>query len=155
MTHAQAQEGLGEQVRRGREEARALGEEFAGIADDLRQLAKSEVQLAKAELREQAALGTKIAMWGGIAALMSLVLIFFVFLTIMFALDAAMPLWAAALITTALILAITAFAGLMAYNRLKQLSVVPKKTMSSVKEDVQWAKDQLKSSATLSTSGAR
>ena len=155
MTHAQTQEGLGEQIRRGSEEARAIGEEFAGIADDFRRLARSEVELAKAEMREQVALGVKVAMWGGIAALMSLVLLFFVFLSVMFALDTAMPLWAAALITTGLILAIAAFAGLMAYQRVKQLTVVPKKTMSSVKEDVQWAKDQLKSSATLSTNGAR
>lgn len=155
MTHAQTQEGLGEQIRRGGEEARAIGEEFAGIADDFRRLARSEVELAKAEMREQVALGVKVAMWGGIAALMSLVLLFFVFLSVMFALDTAMPLWAAALITTVLILAIAAFAGLMAYGRVKQLTVVPKKTMSSVKEDVQWAKDQLKSSATLSTNGAR
>ena len=155
MTHAQAHEGLGEQVRRGRDEARALGEEFAGIADDLRSLARNEVELAKAEMREQVSIGVKLAIWGGVAALMALVTTFFVFLTVMFALDAAMPLWAAALITTGIALLFTAVAGLLAYRRVKQLTVVPKKTMTSVKEDVQWAKDQLKSSATLSTNGAR
>ncbi|MCC7366162.1 MAG: phage holin family protein [Dehalococcoidia bacterium] len=152
MTHAEGS--LGDSVRRGRDEASALREEVAAIAGDLRDLAKTEVELVKAELREQKSVAMRIAIWGGVAALMALVMLFFVFLTVMFALDTAMPLWAAALITTGIITAIAAVAGLLAYQQVKRLTVVPKKTISSVQEDVRWAKDQLKSSATLSTGGA-
>lgn len=145
---------LGAAWRRGRDEARGLGEETAGIAADLRSLLQSEVELAKAEMREQAGLAAKIAAWGAIALVMSMVMTVFVFLTVFFALDTVMPDWLAALVTTALLAVLAAFAGWMAYSRVKSMTVVPKKTIDSVKEDVRWAKGQLRSSPTSSASGA-
>lgn len=145
---------LGGAWRRGRDEARGLGEEAAGIAADLRGLLQSEVELAKAEVREQVALGVKVAIWGGVALVAALVMTVFVFLTIFFALDTFMPEWLAALVTTGILALLAAFAGWMAYSRVKSMTVVPKKTIHSVKEDVRWAKGQLQSSPTSSASGA-
>ncbi len=153
MSHAAEQPGLGDQFRRGRDEARALGEEFAAIAEDMRQLARMEVELAKAEVREQIQLATRAAIYGGIAAVLALMTLGFLLLALRDLLDLWMPAWAASLITAGVALVIAAIVGWLAYNRVKQITVVPKKTMSSVKEDVQWAKDQLRSSATLSANG--
>lgn len=151
----EAQESFGEQFRRGRDEARQIGEEFAGIAEDMRQLARSEVELAKAEVREQIQLVTRAAIYGAVAAVVALIALGLLFITLRDVLDLWMPTWAASLITTGVALLVAAIGGWLAYIRIKQVTVVPKKTMSSVKEDVQWARDQLRSSATLSTSGTR
>jgi uncharacterized membrane protein YqjE len=151
----QAQESLGDQFRRGRDEARSIGEEFAGIAGDMRQLARSEVELAKAEMREQVRLVIRAATWGAVAAVVALIALGLAFVTLRDVLDLWMPTWVASLVSLGVALLIAAIGGWLAYRRIKQVTVVPKKTMSSVKEDVQWAKDQLRSSATLSTSETR
>lgn len=144
----ETRDSLGDDLRRGRDEARGLGEEAGQIAQDLRDLLRSEVQLAKAETREQINLAIRSAIWGAVAALCALLALVFVALTIMFALWVVLPMWLSALIVTAGLFVIAGLAGLMAYARIKQISVVPKRTVSSLKEDVAWAKAQLKSSTT-------
>jgi len=145
-------EGLGDQVRRGRTEAGELREEMVGIANDLGDLLRSEVELAKAEIREQAAQGAKIALWAGVAVVAALLTVAFVFVTEFIALDAVMRAWLAALITTATLAGITAVAGGVAYAHFRELSVVPTKTITSVREDVRWARGQLSSSSRTSES---
>jgi uncharacterized membrane protein YqjE len=135
-----------EDLRSGGAEFRDLRDEAAGIAEDLRDLLQSEVGLAKAEVREQINLVVRSAIWGGIAAVAALLTLGFAGLTGMYALDLVLPLWLSALIVTAVLLTIAAIAGLMVKARIKQLSVVPKRTVHSIREDVAWAKRQLKSS---------
>src|SRR6185437_7616226 len=108
--------------------------EMAGIAGDLRQLAATEVELAKAELGEQVGLARNIAIAGGIALVAAMLGLVFVFVTIMVALAAVMPWPAAALITTVLLFGIAGVGGLLVYTWFKRLTVVPKKTISSVRE---------------------
>jgi hypothetical protein len=72
---------------------------------------------------------------------------FFLFLTIMFALDTALPLWAAALITAAIALALAAVFAMLAMEQFKRFSPVPKRFIRTVREDIQWAKTQMQSSA--------
>jgi uncharacterized membrane protein YqjE len=151
----QHEEGLRDQFRRGREEATDLREELAGIAADLRQLAQGEVQLAKAEMRESIANLKQSLIFGGVALVAAMLALTWVFLTLMFALDAAMPLWAASLITLAVLLATAGIAGMLLRSRLAGVSVVPKRTVSSVQEDVRWAKDQLRSQPASSSSATR
>lgn len=146
MIEPMADEGLGDRLRRGREEARGLGEEAAGIAADLRGLLQSEIQLAKAEAREQVSTLVQVAVWGGIALATALIAAVFVFVTVMAVLDTFLAHWLAALLTTLLVLAISGGAAWVAYGRFKSISVVPRKTISSVREDVRWAKGQLQSS---------
>lgn len=145
MTSAET-EGLGHQMRRGRQEVRDLGGELSGIASDVRTHARTQAELAKAELGEQAGIALRVAIWGGVALVAAALMLVFLFLTVMFAISTALPLWAGALITTALLLAIAAAAGGLAYLRLRQVSVVPKRTVRSLKEDVRWAREQLRSS---------
>ncbi len=145
---APAVDGIRGDLRRGADEARGLGEEVGAIAQDLRDLVRSEVELARAEVREQISLGIKSAIWAGVGVVAAGLALVFVALTIMFALDVALPLWLSALIVTAGLIALAAIAGLMVRARIKQITVVPKKTIGSIREDVEWAKAQLKSSTT-------
>lgn len=146
-------ESLGAAWRRGKDEARSLGDEAAGIAGDIRTLLQSEVALAKAEVHEQISLAVKIAIWGGVALVAGLLMATFAFITLFVALDLVMPQWLAGLVTTAILAVIAAVGALMARARLKAMTVVPKKTIDSVREDVRWAKDQLRSTTTSSASG--
>jgi len=135
-----------DELKRGSAEIRGLREEAAGIAGDLRDLLKSEVQLAKAEAGENVGRIVRAAIWGGVAAIAAILTLVWLALTATYALDTQLPLWAAALIVTGALLLLAAIAGLTAKGALKQFSAVPKRTVSSIKEDVAWAKRQLKSS---------
>jgi len=136
---------LGDQLRHTRSEAQAVRGELSSIAAELSELLQMEAQLAKAEANEATRHATKGATFGAVGGVLALISGIFVFLTIMLALDEVLPLWAAALVTTLIGLALTAIFMLMARSEMKQFSPTPKRFMKSLKEDMQWAKTQLKS----------
>ncbi len=136
-----------EQLRWSREEARTLGAQVGDIAADLRDLAALEARLARAEMKEQLALSARNIALGAGALLFSLLALTFAFLTVMFALWVALPMWAAALITTLILLGIAGTAGFLAYDGLRQVKVKPERTLQSIREDMAWARDQMRSSA--------
>jgi hypothetical protein len=131
-----------------REEATFFWNEVVSIRSDLQQLAAAEVRLLQAEVAEQTGIVRQVAMWGGVAAILALLLLSFSFVTVMFALDTAMDTWLAALITTLLIATLAGACALVARSRLKAFSLTPKRTINSLKEDVEWAKDLVKSNKT-------
>jgi hypothetical protein len=102
-------------------------------------LARAEVIEARQHATRGAAMGTGAGVMGFFAAL-------FACLTLMFVLDTFMPLWLAALITTAVVAALAALLGAMARQEFKRFSPVPRRFMKSMKEDIQWAKAQTRSS---------
>ncbi len=146
-------ESISEDLKRGRTEAREVGGEFSGIAEDLRRIFQTETELAKAEMRESVQSAVQGAIWGGVAATFGILLLTFLGLAGMFALDLVMPLWAAALVTAGAILVLAVIAGLVAYNRFKQVKVAPTKAIGHMREDVSWAGSQLKSSVTSNGNG--
>ena len=141
------QEPLSDQLRRGVDELKGVREDAADLFQDLRVLAQKEMELARAEMKEQVAYGRNAAILAGVAAVVALLTLAFFAVTAMFALDEVMDTWLAALITALGLLTITAIAGLLAYSQIKQITVAPKKTMQSVNEDVQWARDRMSFSA--------
>jgi uncharacterized membrane protein len=141
---------IGGQFQRSRDEMRGIQEEMAAIAQDMRNIARTEVELAKAEMGEQIALGKRLGIWGAVAAVMGFITLIFAFTALMLALDEAMPLWAAALITFGVAALITLTAAMLAYGAVKKMTVVPTKAIGSMREDVRWAGAQLKSNMTLS-----
>lgn len=139
-------------LRDGRSEVRDLGTEAAAIAGDLRALVRSEVQLAKAETKEQAGHLVKVAIWGGIAFAAAVVTLVWVALTSTYALSTALPLWLSALIVTIVFATVAGVSALVAKSRAKKLSVLPRRTLKAVKEDVSWAKQQMQSNSTSNAS---
>jgi uncharacterized membrane protein YqjE len=138
---------LKEDLRRSRVEAQALGGELGDIAADVRFLLQKEAQLARAEVQETLNTAVRSLIWGGIAAFLAVPLVMFVFVTLMLALDTAMPLVAAAAITTGVILLLVAIAGALAYSRIKSMNVKPERTVKSLQEDIEWAKTRIRSTA--------
>jgi uncharacterized membrane protein YqjE len=136
-------EAMSDQLRRGMDEIKELRAEFSGFFDDVRGLAEKEMQLARAEMSEQVAYAKNGAMSAAVAAVVALLTLAFLATTLMFALDQAMETWLAALITSGVLLGLTALAGMYAMSQLKRITVAPKKTIASVNEDVRWARDRM------------
>ena len=135
--------GIGERVRQTRDEASAVGGEFKTILDDLRILARKEVELAQAEAQEQVGLATRAGIFGGIALVAAMAGVVFGFLTLMFVLCVWMPMWVAALVTTLVIFATAFIAAVMAREGLRRIRLMPERTISSIREDLVWARDRM------------
>ncbi|HEX8003305.1 MAG TPA: phage holin family protein [Mycobacteriales bacterium] len=121
-----------------RPEQRGVGELIGEIAQDLGTLVRQEIELAKAEVKEEAGkAGGAAGMLGG-AGVAGLLVAFFASLTLMFALDALMPIGWAALIVTVL-WGVVGFA-LYTRGRERLRSVkAPQQTIQTLKEDARWA----------------
>jgi uncharacterized membrane protein YqjE len=136
--------GLKETLRATREEASGLRGEVGDIASELQRLAQLEMQLAKAETDEAKSHATRGAGFGFLAFETAMIGVIFLFLAVMFALDTAMPLWAAALITAGIGLLLAAILGMLARSEMKQFSPMPRRFMRTLQEDVKWARTQMK-----------
>jgi uncharacterized membrane protein YqjE len=107
--------------------------------EDTVRLVQQEIQLAKIELREMLASNLKAAVFLGIAAVCGL--LFFIMLLVTIALI--IPAHAlAAGIETVLFLVLAVILGLIGRAMLKLGA--PPKTMTTLKEDAEWAKQVLK-----------
>jgi uncharacterized membrane protein YqjE len=128
---------------------RSLGELLKQLSEQTTRLVHQELELAKAELTHKGKqAGAGAGMFGGagaigLAALGALTACFIL------ALNAIMPAWLAALIV-ALIYGIIAFVLVkQGQARMKRaVPPVPTQTIETVKEDVEWAKTQMRSDRT-------
>jgi uncharacterized membrane protein YqjE len=123
---------------------RSLGELFATLAQETSTLVRQEVQLAKAELTESASeagrgiafllLGGAVVYAGFLAILAAIILALW---------NAGMDGWLAALVVGVVVAAIGAVMVMRARSSLDPSRLAPRKTVASLKEDTQWAKEQL------------
>ena len=139
---------LTDQLRAVRDEAMSVRGEASSIATDLQQLMRMEVELAKAEMQEARGHAMKGAALGALALELGMIMSIFLFLAVMFALDTAMPLWAAALITTGIIALIAGILAFLARSQISKFSPTPKRAIRTMQEDIQWAKSLMRSSRT-------
>lgn len=122
----------------------SLGELFSELARETTTLARQEVQLAKAELSQSAAqIGRNVAsmLVGGAIAYAG-------FLAILAAIivglgEAGVPWWLSALIVGLVVAAIGYFLIMRARSGLQAASLFPQTTVETLKEDGEWAKEQL------------
>ena len=128
---------------------RSLGELLKQLSEQTTRLVHQELELAKAELQQkgkQAGMGA--GMFGGAGAL-GLAALGALTACFILALDAVMPAWLAALIV-AVVYGIIAFVLVkQGQARIKAAAPpVPEQTIETVKEDVEWAKTQMRSDRT-------
>jgi hypothetical protein len=128
---------------------RSLGELLKQLSEETTRLVHQELELAKAELAQKGRqAGAGASLFGGagaigLAALGALTACFIL------ALNAIMPAWLAALIVAVVYGAIAAFLALRGRDKVKQATpLVPEQTIETVKEDVEWAKTQMRSEKT-------
>ena len=128
---------------------RPVGELLKQLATETSTLMRQELDLAKAEMREKAGkAGPGFGMWGAAGATALLALGSLTAFLIL-ALDGAMPNWLAALIVGLVYAAIAGVLYLRGKQRVEDAgSPVPKQTVETLKEDVQWAKHPTTSAKT-------
>ena len=122
---------------------RPFGELLRQLSEETTRLVHQEIELAKAELTQkgrQAGMGA--GLFGGAGAIGFLALAALTTCFIL-ALDAVMPAWLAALLVAVVYGAIAAVLAVQGRNKVKQATPpVPQQTIETVKEDVQWVKNQ-------------
>ena len=123
---------------------RSLGELFADLSRETTTLVRQEVELAKTEMTQKAtrvlrnigflAIGGAIA-YAGLLALIAAVIVL---------LAMVIPWWLSALVVGLVIAGIGAFLIWKGLNALKQEDLVPRQTIETLKEDQEWAKEQVR-----------
>jgi uncharacterized membrane protein YqjE len=124
----------------------STGELVKQLSEQTTTLVRKEIELAKAELSQKGrTAGEGAGMFGG-AAVIGLLALGTLTTMIVALLDKAMGLWVAALIVTVAYGAIAAVLAMKGRDRVKKgMPPAPEQTVETVKEDVQWAKNQAKS----------
>jgi uncharacterized membrane protein YqjE len=128
---------------------RSLPELLKQLSQETTQLVHQELELAKAELQQKGKqAGAGAGMFGGAGAL-GLAALGALTACFILALDLIMPAWLAALLV-AVVYGIIAFVLVkQGQAKLKQATPpVPEQTIETVKEDVEWAKTQMRSDRT-------
>jgi hypothetical protein len=123
-----------------------IGSLVSGLLKDLQDLVRAEIQLAKTELKEDATGAGKGI--GAIAAgaFVGLVGFFYLIFACIHLLDKALEeLWLSAGIVSLVLLAIAAILALNGRKKLQASSLKPDQTIETLKEDQQWAKQQISS----------
>jgi uncharacterized membrane protein YqjE len=123
-------------------EGRSVGDLLGEVTGDLSRLMRQEVALAKVELKEEATKAGKASgLLAGAGAVGYLVLVF-LSLALMFALDNVMGIGWAAVITALILGIVSAVLFVVGRNKFKQVNPKPEQTVETLKEDVQWAKNR-------------
>jgi xanthine/uracil permease len=123
---------------------RSLGDLFSDLSRETTTLVRQEVQLAKAELTQsatEAARGIGMLVAGGAVAYAGLL---FLLLAIVFGLiEAGWDAWLSALVVGLVVVAIGAVLVLRARESLKPANLAPRRTVETLKEDQEWAKERI------------
>ena len=127
-----------------RKEERSIGELFSELASQTTTLVRQELQLAKVELSQKAAqvgkevglvgLGGAVAYAGFLAVLAALILVIGQFIAV----------WLSALIIGIVVMGIGYFLSQQHLNALKHLDAAPQATIDTLKQDKEWAKEQMR-----------
>jgi uncharacterized membrane protein YqjE len=123
---------------------RSISDVLQDIIRNIQEIVRSEVRLAKTEIREEASKAKTAGAMVGAGAVSAIFGVFFLLLAIVYALIRVVPDWAAALMVS---IFLTVAAGLLVtagVRQFKQVHPTPDKTVENVKENVKWAKQQIK-----------
>lgn len=121
----------------------SLGELFTGLSDDMGDLVRQEIHLAKVETKEtisNATQGVVMIGAGGMIAYAGLIVLLF---AVAAGLSLVMQLWVAHVIVGAIVIIVGALVLMSGRNALKNLSLMPEKTVETIKNDARWAKEQV------------
>ena len=123
---------------------RSLSGVFQDIIRNVQEIVRSEVRLAKTEILEEAAKAKSSTLLLGAGAVTAMFAIFFLLLMIVYALALVVPRWTAALIVGAALAVVANVMLTAGVRRFKQIHPTPERTVETIKENVEWAKQHTK-----------
>jgi uncharacterized membrane protein YqjE len=112
------------------------------IVSNIQNIIRSEVRLAKAEIREDATSMARAAGMLVAGAVLGIYALGILLLFVVYALRGPLPDWAAALIVGIAVAAIAGILVMVGLKKIKSVNPAPEQTIDSIKEDVQWVKQQ-------------
>lgn len=124
---------------------RSVGELLGDLMHETTTLVRQEITLAKNEMTQKAAQAGKdvaaLAVGGAVAYVGLLAIVAAVILLLI---HAGVTPWVAALLVGIVVVAIGSAMVAKGLQALKHSDVAPRQTMETLKEDAQWAKNQIK-----------
>lgn len=125
------------------DQAHSVGDLLAGLTSDLTTLLRQEIQLARAETTEKVSQMTQSVVWMAAGGMVAYAGFLAVLSAVIVGLAVFMPLWLSALIVGVVVIVIGAVLIQSGRSRLKQLSVVPERTIESIQEDAALVKEKI------------
>jgi hypothetical protein len=122
---------------------RSLGELFGDLSQQTSNLVKKEIELARHEMTRSVtdlAKGSVMIVAGGLIAYAGAIVVLIGIAWLLQVIG--VPVWLAFLLVGGVTAAIGGFLAYQAINTIKATTVVPTRTVETIKEDVEWAKDQ-------------
>jgi len=131
--------------RAGAQDSEGAGALISGLIKDMQDLVRGEIRLAKTELKEDATAAGKGIGYLVAGGLIGLIALAFVALAVSALLDKWMQTWIAVGIVALALAAIAAILAMIGRRRLSASNLKPEQTIDSLKEDREWAKQQINS----------
>jgi len=131
-------------IRQTTSNGRTMSEVLQDIVANIQEIVRSEFRLAKVEIHEETTKAVRSSIPLVIGVLLSLYALGFILLAVVHALSMVVDPWLATLIVGAGVLVISMILVSVGRQRFKKVKVVPEKTVVTVKENVQWAKHQIR-----------
>jgi len=119
---------------------RSIAAVLSDIVGDLQQIVRAEVRLATVEVREELAKAKRGAAMLVTAGIVLILAAGFALLAAVYALATIWPPWAAALTVAVGVAAAGGLCAIIGLHRLKDVHLLPQRTVSTVRENMQWAK---------------
>jgi uncharacterized membrane protein YqjE len=123
---------------------RSISEILQDVIHNFQSIVRSEVRLAKTEVRDEITKAKPAVLLFAIGALSGAFSALFLLLTMMYALALALPLWASALIVAVVLSIVAALTLNAGQKQMARVHPLPDKTIASMKENAEWARQQTK-----------
>ena len=121
---------------------RSIASVLKDIVGNVRQIVRAEVRLAKAEVGEQLSRARRAMVLVALGALLATLALACLLLAAVYLLAHFVQPWAAALLVALGVGAIGGVLVAIGTTQLKRISLSPARTVTSVQENIQWAKAQ-------------
>jgi len=123
---------------------RSIGSLVNDIVGNVQEIIRSEVRLAKAEVTEELTKARRAMIWLVAGVVLATMALGFLLLTAVYVLAHFFQPWVAALIVALGSGAIGGALAAVGASQMKRVSLRPPRTITSVQENLQWAKAQAK-----------
>ncbi|MFO0591500.1 MAG: phage holin family protein [Polyangiaceae bacterium] len=124
------------------DEGRTVAELVGQLVDQTGTLMRQEIQLATTEMTKKASFAARQAVYLAVGLLLGVVSLLALLGALVFGLATVIALWKSALVVGLVAAALGILVGWKGIASLRDLSIVPKQTLLSLKEDKQWIQQQ-------------
>jgi uncharacterized membrane protein YqjE len=124
--------------------SRSVPEVLQDIVGNIQEIIRSEFRLAKAEIKVEASKAASPIKLSLVGSVLGFYALGFLLYTAVVGLSLVVAPWLAALIVSSVLTVISLALVSAGIKRFKHVRTVPERTIETMKENVQWAKNQIK-----------